>query len=182
MQRCFLRARETPYKVVLEDFNVGDAYQVQRACAAKAIKPDIRIVAISMDRGAAMHESITAGHPVEVAEMPSLADSLGGGIGLDNQFSFAMCRDLLDEVHLVTEAEIYHAMQALYFEDRIVAEGGSVVGLAAVLTGKVTLSGPTAALITGRNCDMGMFTRVVTGQEVVLGDVTVPGRAYESPQ
>lgn len=148
------------------------------ACAAKAIKPDIRVVGVSMDRGAAMYESLRAGRPVEVAEMPSLADSLGGGIGLENRYSFVMCRALLDDVLLVTEAEIRHAMQALYYEDRIVAEGGSVVGLAAVLTGKITLAGPTAALITGRNPDMAMFTRVVTGQDVVLGDMTVPGRTY----
>ena len=150
------------------------------ARAAKAIKPDIRVIGISMDRGAAMHASLAAGHPVEVAEMPSLADSLGGGIGLQNQYSFAMCRDLLDAVVLVSEAEIAQAMQTLYFEDRIVAEGGSVVGLAAVLTGKLTLAGPTAAVITGRNCDMGVFTRIITGQDVTLGDVTVPGRPYEA--
>ena len=76
--------------------------------------------------------------PVEVEEVASLADSLGGGIGMANRLTFAMCRDLLDEVVLVTEDEIYHAMQVLYYEDRIVAEGACVVGLAAVLNGKVT--------------------------------------------
>lgn len=148
------------------------------ALAAKSIKPDIRVVGITMDRGAAMYESIRAGHPVEVEELPSLADSLGGGIGMQNQLSFPMCRDLLDETVLVSEEEIYHAMQALYYEDRIVAEGACVVGLAAVLTGKVTLSGPTATVITGRNMDMQVFTRIVTGRDVRLGDLTVPGKPY----
>jgi threonine dehydratase len=27
----------------------------------------------------------------------SLADSLGGGIGMDNRLSFPLCRDLLDD-------------------------------------------------------------------------------------
>lgn len=48
------------------------------ALAAKAVKPDIRVIGISMDRGAAMHASIAAGRPVEVEEVASLADSLGG--------------------------------------------------------------------------------------------------------
>jgi len=148
------------------------------ALAAKAIKPGIRVVGISMDRGAAMHDSLAAGHPVEVEEVASLADSLGGGIGMDNKLSFPMCRELLDEVALVSEAEIYHAMQVLYYEDRIVAEGGCVVGLAAVLAGKVALSGPAATIVTGRNLDMEMFTRVVTGQDIQLGDVTVKGVPY----
>ncbi|GGO57073.1 threonine dehydratase [Roseovarius pacificus] len=150
------------------------------ALAAKAINPGIRVVGITMDRGAAMYESIRAGKPVEVEEVASLADSLGGGIGLNNRLSFAMCRDLLDEVVLVSEDEIYHAMQVLYYEDRIVAEGACVVGLAAVLNGKVTLDGPSATIVTGRNLDMPTFTRIVTGQDVDLGDVTVKGKPYVS--
>jgi threonine dehydratase len=149
------------------------------AIAAKALKPGIRIVGVTMDRGAAMHASLAAGRPVEVTEVPSLADSLGGGIGMENRLTFAVCRDLLDETVLVTEAEIYRAMQALYWEDRLVAEGGSVVGLAAVLSGRVALpEGPVATVITGRNLDMDLFTRVVTGQDVVLGDIKIAGRAY----
>lgn len=148
------------------------------AMAAKAIKPLIRVVGISMDRGAAMHESLRAGRPVEVEEVASLADSLGGGIGLKNRLSFPMCRDLLDEVVLVTEDDIYHALQVLYYEDRIVAEGACVVGLAAVLTGKVSVTGPTATIVTGRNLDMDMFTRIITGQDVALGDTVIEGKRY----
>lgn len=148
------------------------------ALAAKTIKPDLRVIGISMDRGAAMYESLRAGHPVEVEEVPSLADSLGGGIGMANRLSFAMCRDLLDDVILATEEEIYTAMQVLYYEDRIVAEGACVVGIAAVLSGKVVPKGPTATVITGRNLDMAMFTRVVTGQDVILGDKVVQGKRY----
>ena len=148
------------------------------ALAARAIRPGIHIVGVSMDRGAAMHESLRAGRPVEVEEVASLADSLGGGIGMKNRLTFPMCRALLADVVLVTENEIYHAMQVLYYEDRIVAEGACVVGLAAVLSGRVTLHGPTATIVTGRNLDMEMFTRVVTGQDVQLGDVTVKGKRY----
>jgi len=149
------------------------------ALAAKTINPDVRLIGLTMDRGAAMKASIEAGHPVEIAEVPSLADSLGGGIGLDNKLSFRMCRDLLDEVILVTEEEIYRAMQVLYYEDSHVAEGACVVGMAACLSGKLKdLRGPTATIITGRNVDMDQFTRVVTGQDIQLGDYHVKGIPY----
>lgn len=148
------------------------------AVAAKAIRPGIRIIGVTMDRGAAMHASIRAGHPVEVPEYASLADSLGGGIGLENRLSFPLCRDLLDEVVLVSEEEIRHAMQVLYFEDRIVAEGASVVGLAAVLAGKVVPDGPVGTIVTGRNLDMGTFTKIMAGEDVVIGDLTVRGQRY----
>lgn len=148
------------------------------ALAAKSINPAIRVIGVSMDRGAAMHASLAAGHPVDVEEVPSLADSLGGGIGLRNRHSFALCRQHLDEVVLVTEEAIRHAMQVLYFEDRIVAEGASVVGLAAILSGKVKAAGPTATIITGRNPDMGAFTRIMAGEDVQLGGLTLKGKRY----
>lgn len=148
------------------------------AVAAKAINPAIRVICVSMDRGAAMHGSIRAGRPVDVTECPSLADSLGGGIGPDNRLTFRLCRDLVDEVVLVTEEEIRDALQVLYFEDRIVAEGAAVVGLAAVLSGKVRVDGPAGAIVTGRNLDMGTFTAIMAGEDVAIGDLTVKGRRH----
>jgi threonine dehydratase len=148
------------------------------AVAAKAINPRIKVIGVTMERGAAMHASLCAGHPVEVAEQASLADSLGGGIGLGNRLSFPLCRDHLDATVLVTEDEIRHAMQLLYHEDRIVAEGASVVGLAVVLSGKVRPDGPLATIITGRNLDMSVFTRIITGEDVRIGDLTIEGKKY----
>lgn len=149
------------------------------ALAAKAIKPAIRVIGITMDRGAAMAQSVRAGAPVEVEEVASLADSLGGGIGRDNRLTLSICRDLLDDYLLVTEEEIYGAMQTLYFQDGLVAEGASVVGLAAVMAGKVpTTRGPVATVITGRNVDMNIFTDIVSGRGVKLGDIELKGHAY----
>lgn len=149
------------------------------ALAAKAIKPSIAVFGITMERGAAMRESIRAGRPVEVEETASLADSLGGGIGLANRLSFPLCRDLLDDCVLVTEEEIYDAMQTLYFEDRMVAEGAGVVGIAAMKARRLPpFGGPVATIVTGRNVDMAAFTDVVAGRGVTLGDTRLEGRAY----
>ena len=60
------------------------------AAAVKGLRPDVRVIAISMRRGAAMQASLAAGHPVEVEELPTFADSLGGGIGLGNAWTFPL--------------------------------------------------------------------------------------------
>ena len=149
------------------------------AVAAKSVNPGIKVIGISMDRGAAMHASLAAGRPVEVEEVPSLADSLGGGIGLQNRFSFPLCRDHLDDTVLVTEEDIRDAMQVLFFEDRIVAEGACVVGIAAMLTGKLPVpDGPVGTIITGRNLDMRMFQKIMAGEDIRLGDMALKGKRY----
>ena len=145
------------------------------ALAAKAINPSIRIIGVSMERGAAMHASVVSGRPVEVEEMPSLADSLGGGIGADNRWTFALCRRLLDDIVLLSEAEIYRGMAHLLREERTVAEGAAAVGVAALLAGKIVLRGPTALIVSGRNVDIDQLITVATGKPVRLGGEVVSG-------
>ena len=124
------------------------------ALALKAVRPGVRLIGITMEQGAAMHESIRAGRPVEVEEVASLADSLGGGIGLHNRLTFALCRELVDETLLLSEAEIAAGMRHLFLAERLVAEGGAAVGVAAVLAGKVDLAGRrTVILVSGQNVD-----------------------------
>ena len=149
------------------------------AVAAKSANPDVKAIGITMDRGAAMHLSIAAGKPVEVEEVQSLADSLGGGIGMENKLSFPLCREHLDDTVLVTEEEIRDAMQAVFYEDRIVAEGASVVGVAASLAGKLPKpDGPVGTIVTGRNLDMQMFHRLMAGEDMQLGELTLKGKRY----
>ena len=123
--------------------------------ALKAIKPSIRTIGVSMQRGAVMIESLEAGKPIEVEELPTLADSLGGGIGLDNEYTFKAVQKYVDETIRVSEEEIEAGLRHLYFEEKVVAEGGSSVGIAAVLAGKLDLQGKaTAFIISGNNIDM----------------------------
>ena len=149
------------------------------ARAAKAVRPAVRVIGVSMENGAAMHASIAVGRVVAVHEVPSLADALTGEIGHGNRFSFALCRRLLDEVLLVSESEIYHAMQALFFEDGIACEGGAAVGVAALLSGRATgVKGPMVLVITGAHPDDGEHARILRGADVRLGSEVLPGRPY----
>lgn len=133
------------------------------ALAVKAMNLKTRVVGISMERGAAMQASLAAGHPVDVEELPTLADSLGGGIGLDNRFTFEMVQALVDDVVLVSEAEIAGAIRTAYAEEGEVIEGAAAVGIAALDAGKVRPSGPTVVVLTGGNIDMALHGRIIAG-------------------
>lgn len=139
------------------------------AAAVKARRPMTRIVGISMERGAAMYESLRADHPVEVEELPTLADSLGGGVGLDNRLTFAMTRELVDEIVLVSESEIAGAIRHAYWQERQIVEGGGAVGIAALLTGKIrpdAEAGPVAIILSGGNIDLAQHLRIISGEDV----------------
>jgi threonine dehydratase len=134
------------------------------AAAAKGMRPGTKVIGISMERGAAMKASLDAGHPVQVEELSTLADSLGGGIGLDNRLTFTMCRDLLDDVVLLTEDEIAAGIRHAYAQEREIVEGAGAVGIAALLAGKVRVGGPTVLILSGRNIDMDLHRRIVCGE------------------
>lgn len=143
------------------------------AAAMKAIRPSIRIIGVSMERGAAMHACQQAGKPIPVEELPTLADSLGGGIGLDNQFTFEMTRDLVDDLVLVSETDIAAAIRHIYWQERQIVEGSGSVGVAAILAGKVDAAGPMIAILSGGNIDMNQHHRIISGEDVdVLMETT----------
>ena len=139
------------------------------AVMAKALSPGIRIIGVSMRRGAAMHASLQAGHPVPVEELPTLADSLGGGIGLDNQYTFAIVRALVDQVVLLDEAEIADAIRHAYAAEQEVIEGAGSVAIGALLAEKLELTGPTVLLSTGRNIAMDLHRRIINGETPDIG-------------
>lgn len=136
------------------------------ALAAKSLKPSIKVIGVTMAQGAAMHESLKAGKLVEVEEMASLADALGGGIGPENHYTFPMARDLVDESLLVSEAEIADALRHAYWEEKQVIEGSASVGIAALLADKVDRPGVTTVVLSGCNIDMALHHRIISGEQV----------------
>lgn len=140
------------------------------AAAVKGVNPNTKVIGLTMERGAAMKASLDAGRPVQVEEVSSLADSLGGGIGLDNRVTFAMCRDLLDDVVLLTEAEIAAGMRHAYACEGEIIEGAGAVGIAALLAGKIRPGGPIVAVLSGRNVDMEQHRRVMDGETAICAE------------
>jgi threonine dehydratase len=138
------------------------------ALAVKSISPGVRVLGVTMERGAAMYESIRAGKPVPVEEHPSLADSLGGGIGLNNQYTFDLVRDLVDDIVLVSEEEIAEGIRHAYWQEKQVIEGGAAVGVAALLAGKITPARHTCVVLSGCNIDMPLHHRVIGGENPAL--------------
>lgn len=134
----------------------------------KANLPDVRVIGLSMERAAVMYQSLKAGHPVDCPEEPTLADSLQGGIGLDNRYTWPIVSHLADDVILVSEEAIGRSMGFMLKHHRMALEGAAVVGVAGILEGLVSeLEGPVAVVLTGQNVDLAM---VLNASSVSAGE------------
>ncbi|MGH2318372.1 hydroxyectoine utilization dehydratase EutB [Planococcus sp. SE5232] len=130
--------------------------------ALKTNSPDVRITGVSMERSAVMYESLKAGKPLEMEESETLADSLLGGIGLDNHYTFDMVEEYMDQLVLIPEEEIGYAMAYMMDQERMIVEGAAATGIAAVLGNQIpNQNGSLVVIITGRNVDLTILLKLL---------------------
>ncbi len=132
------------------------------ALALKSASPSLRVIAVSIESSPAMQESVKAGKAVAVEERDTLADSLLGGIGLDNRYTLPMVSELTDDFITVSEEEISGGMAHALEEHGLVVEGAGAVGIGALLAGKVkSLGRYTAVVVSGASVDLPRYLKVV---------------------
>jgi threonine dehydratase len=132
------------------------------AMVAKSINPGIHVVGISLERSPAMLESLKAGVPVQVEEKDSIADSLLGGIGLNNQYTLRMVEKFADEHLLISEEEIKDGMYYVFDKHRLIVEGGAAVGVGALIHGKANVKGKkVVTLLSGSSIDSEEYIHII---------------------
>jgi threonine dehydratase len=131
------------------------------AALFRAAKPDVRIIGAQSVNTNAMARSLQAGRVVDTPILPTLADGLAGAI---DAHAFDVGRHALDEMVTVEESDVAGAIAVLAREERVIAEGSGAVGVAALLTGAVTVAPePVVVVISGGNIDPDVLERVLTG-------------------
>lgn len=122
--------------------------------------------AVSARAARVMRASLEAGRPVEVAEEPTLASALAGGIGLENRVTFSLVQELIHLHVEVTEQEIARAMTYGYHQLGLVLEGGGATALAALLSRPVPEGeGPLVVVLSGGNVDPTVLAEVLNRQD-----------------
>ena len=132
------------------------------ATAAKALRPGIRIVGVEPEAGDDTRRSLAAGERVHVGVPRTIADGLGAAE--PGELTFEVNRRLVDEVVTVTDDEILDAMAYLFDRLKIVAEPSGAVGIAALLTGRVTATGSVGVVVSGGNVGAARFAALLGGR------------------
>jgi threonine dehydratase len=131
------------------------------ATVAKALRPEVRIVAVETAAAPSFSASLAAGHPVQVPIRPTLADGLA--VGRVGELPFAIAAPLVDRVVTVGEDDLALAVLRLLELEKTVVEGAGASALAAVLGGRCPeLAGRRVVLLLcGGNIDLTMLDRVI---------------------
>ena len=131
------------------------------ASVLKSRNPAIRIVGCQPEASAVMAHSVEAGRIVDEPSRPTLSDGTAGGVEQD-AITFDLCRELVDEFVLVSEAEIAQAMRHFIDFEHQLIEGAAGVALGAMLKQRETLAGQrVVVLICGGNVSRDTLKRVL---------------------
>ena len=127
---------------------------------AKSILPDARIVGCQHALSPALALSLAKGEAVvRLPPVETTAGGLEGGIG---RTGFAVLRDRVDGVALLTEPQIFAAVRFMLDRHQILIEPSSAVTIAAILERKTErLETPTVAVVSGRNVALATLQRIL---------------------
>ena len=137
------------------------------ATVARALKPDIEMVGVQAELYPSMYSAVTGD------ERPCGGDTLAEGIAVKapGQFTRQIIAELVDDVLLVPEAALEHAVALLLQIEKTVVEGAGAAGLAAILSNPDKFRGKTVGLVL---CGGNIDTRLLAN--VLLRDLARSGR------
>jgi threonine dehydratase len=131
------------------------------AAAVKAVRPSARVIGVEPEGAPGMTESLRRGEAVRLDRVDTIADGLAAPFA--GQLNFAHVRALVDEMVLVSDAEIAAAIAVLMERCKVVPEPAGAAAVAALLAGKVTppSGSTTVAIVSGGNVDRGVLAGVL---------------------
>jgi threonine dehydratase len=130
------------------------------ATVAKTLRPEIRIVGVEPAAGDDTARSLAAGERVHVGVPRTIADGLGAPE--PGELTFAVNRELVDEVVTVEDGELVEAMVFLFDRLKLVVEPSGSAGVAALLHGRIA-RGRVGIVISGGNVGAARFAELVAG-------------------
>ncbi len=127
----------------------------------KSHNPAIEAFGVSPENSPVMYESMRANKMVEMETFRTLADTCAGGVDLDS-ITLDLCQRYVDEIMLLTEAEIEDSIRLLFEQHRLVVEGSGALAVGGLLKHKERFKGKkVVAVACGRNIDLEVFKRII---------------------
>jgi threonine dehydratase len=139
------------------------------AIAAKAIKPSIEIFGAQSELYPAMHDAMKGLTLPPAPPVQTIAEGIA--VKRPGALTAAICKDLVEDIFVVREDEIEHALAMILEIEKTVIEGAAAAGFAALLAqGDRFKDRRVGIVMSGGNIDMRLLSNVI------LRELTREGR------
>jgi threonine dehydratase len=119
----------------------------------KTFSPKTKLIGVEPEGAPSMLEAIKAGHPVTLDNIERFVD--GAAVKRVGEITFSICKDVLDDMHLVAEGKVCTTILKLYNEDAIVAEPAGALSIAALEDYAAEIKGKNVVcIVSGSNNDI----------------------------
>ena len=119
----------------------------------KTYSPKTKIIGLEPEGAPAMFEALKAGQPVTLESIDRFVD--GAAVKRVGDLTFSICKDVLDDMHLVPEGKACSTILQLYNEDAIVVEPAGALSIAALGDYADEIKGKNVVcIVSGSNNDI----------------------------
>jgi len=131
------------------------------ACAVRAIRRDVKIIACELASAHPVKATFDAGAPTETQHEPGFVSGVGFSSVLPEMWP--LVKTMIDDVITVSLTEVAAAIKTLVEHNRVVAEGAGAVSVAAALSGRYAET-KVCAVVSGGNLDSSMLATILEGR------------------
>ena len=96
----------------------------------KSVSPNTKIIGAEPEGAPSMYHALEAGKPVTLDSIEQFVD--GASVKRVGDITFSICKEVLDDMHLIPEGKVCSTILKLYNEDAIVAEPAGALAIAAL--------------------------------------------------
>ncbi len=119
----------------------------------KTYSPNTKIIGVEPEGAPSMVAALKAGHPVTLENIERFVD--GASVKRVGEVTYAICKDVLDDVNLAPEGKICSTILQLYNEDAIVVEPAGAMSITALDDYAEEIRGKqVVCVISGSNNDI----------------------------
>ncbi len=130
------------------------------ALSAKAKSPLCQIYGVEPEAGNDVQQSFRKGERVRIPTPVTIAD--GAQTPMVGAITFELIKNLVDDIHTVSDAQLIEAMRFYAERMKMVVEPTGCLSLAAALQAKASLKGQrVGVIISGGNIDMARFAELL---------------------
>jgi threonine dehydratase len=119
----------------------------------KTFSPQTKIIGLEPEGAPSMYQALKAGKPVTLESIDRFVD--GAAVKRVGDLTFSICKEVLDDMHLVPEGKVCSTILKLYNEDAIVVEPAGALSIAALDDYAEEIKGKNVVcIISGSNNDI----------------------------